>query len=1029
MKKILLLLVALVFLSSSMLNAQQRSVTGRVVEAGTNQPLPGVTVSVKGGGQNQSTQTNNNGQFVISAPVGATLVFNFIGMTATERAVPASGNLDVTLESSTEALSEVVVTGAMGVMAKRKSFGSSVQSVSAENVAETQRENFVNALQGRVAGLDVISTSGVPGASSSIFLRGISSISGSNQPLIVIDGLPADNSTMHTNLLATSGSTATSFENRGVDFTNRISDFNPEDIASITVLKGPEAAALYGIEAANGAIVITTKRGKAGTATMSYNNSFRVDQVTNVPEVQRVYGLGSGGIAGTASVNYWGPKYEEGTKFYDNVDGFFETALTQKHNLSFEGGSEMATWRISGAYTDQKGVVPNSLYDRINLTGSNRSRINDWLSVDVALNYSLTNNEQPFKGAGGPLLGLLLWPQTDDAKVYLNPDGTRRKYFDLAAEIDNPYFNVEKNGISSKTNRIYATSGITLTPLPWLSFDSKLGFDVSSGENQVLRHPESNYGYTRGGLLDVLINNTRNINLQSFFTVDKEIGKFNANLMVGHALSDRSGWAVATSGEKFMDPNFVSINNSPQASRQSRTTQTDYRLVSAFGQLQMDWEEIVYLTITGRNDWSSTLPYDLNSFFYPSISTAINFTDIPALEGMKNVLSYGKLRASIAQVGRDARPYKIYPALEYKDVTTGGYGYGFTAPNPTLKPEMATSWEIGTELFFLDDRFGVEFSYYKKETKDQIVNDVRASYGTGFILTDMNGGHTRNQGVEVSLTLKPIVRPDFNWTSRINFARSRSELVSLPADLPESYNSDTWLYGNVRNGTRPGQPITSFTGFFYLRNDQGDILISPTSGLPLRASAFIGNGTNRWPKWTAGFSNELRYKNFSMNFLVDFRYGGDVLNATEHYLTARGLSMRTLDRDQPRIVEGVLQDGLENTANPTRNTMVLTPQYSNAYYTGISEELFIERDVNWIRMKDITVNYRLPQSLLQRQNFFKSASVFVTATDLFLITNYSGLDPIVNGNTAAVGGSGGMGIDYGNFPMPTGINFGVRVGL
>jgi hypothetical protein len=250
--------------------------------------------------------------------------------------------------------------------------------------------------------------------------------------------------------------------------------------------------------------------------------------------------------------------------------------------------------------------------------------------------------------------------------------------------------------------------------------------------------------------------------------------------------------------------------------------------------------------------------------------------------------------------------------------------------------------------------------------------------------------------------------------------------LSLPFQLPESYVSDTWLYGNVRNGTQPGLSTMSLTGLFYLRNDAGDLLISPTSGLPLRSSTFIDGGYDRQPDFSIGITNTLRYKRLSLDFLVDIRKGGDVFNATEHFLTVRGLSMRTLDRDQPRVIKGVLQDGKENTANPTVNNIVVIPSVQTGYYTGISEELFIEKDINWLRLRDVTVGYTLPPGWLLNA---KQASVFVTATDLLLVTNYSGLDPIVNGNSAAVGGSSGAGIDYGNFPMPRGVNFGIKVGF
>jgi hypothetical protein len=258
-----------------------------------------------------------------------------------------------------------------------------------------------------------------------------------------------------------------------------------------------------------------------------------------------------------------------------------------------------------------------------------------------------------------------------------------------------------------------------------------------------------------------------------------------------------------------------------------------------------------------------------------------------------------------------------------------------------------------------------------------------------------------------------------NWTS------SGSIVTHLPNGIPESYVSDTWLYGNVRNGTIPGLSTMSLTGFFYLRNNQGQLLIDPATGLPIRSTTFIDAGYDRQPDFTIGIGNTLRYRRFSLDFLLDVRKGGDVFNATEHYLTARGLSMETLDRDQPRVIDGVLRDGRENSANPTVNTIVMVPSAQATYYTNMSEELFIEKNINWVRLRDVTVRYELPGRFLKA----RTASVYFTGTDLFILTNYTGLDPIVNGNTAAVGGSGAVGIDFGNFPMPRGVNFGISVGF
>ena len=1015
MKRVLLVLIGTLLIPAQAL-AQQKTITG-IVTGEQGAPMPGVSVTVRG--TTVGTRTNTQGRYTINAEVGQVLQFRLIGNAPVERTVGAEDVISVQLIRVPTNLNEVVVT-ALGQTAQQRSLGTAQQTVDGDDIAGTQRENFVNALQGRVAGVEVISTSGVPGASSSITIRGVSSISSSNQPLMIVDGLPIDNKTLNTEVFASEAQGA-GYSNRGVDFTNRAADLNPEDIESLVVLKGPEASALYGIDAANGAIVITTKRGKPGTGGFEYSNSFRVENVRGRPEIQRVYGADR---IGSSTALYWGDPYPAGTQFYDNIDGFFQTGLTQKHNLSFSGAAPdgRIDYRVSTSLTSQEGVVPNTAYDRINVTGASGAQVNSWMKADLSMQYTYAYNDQTFKGTGGPLIGLLVWPQTDNASDYLTPAGTRRKYTNLSAadEVDNPYFNVNRNSINSKTNRINTNFGLTITPFSWGYLNARIGADAYTNQNQILRHPESTYGSARNGLIDVANDITRNVNAQTVLNVNSRAITSGLSIsgLVGNSITDNRSNTDALFGEDFLDPHFVSVNNA--IDRYGRTTIAQRRLVSFFGSATIDYNRLLYVTVTGRNDWTSTIPQPHHSFFYPSISSSFIFSEaIPRL----NDFMTGKLRAAYAEVGKDARPYAYKTALERKTTTNAGFGQSFWGPNVNLRPEFARSYELGTELGFFDDRLGLDVTVYRKQTKDQIVNNIRGSYATGYILFNLNGAETRNEGLEVTLRATPVLREGFSWDVLANFENASGTVLALPRELPESYNSDTWLYGFVRNGNMPGMSTRSITGRFYLRNEAGDLLISPTTGLPARASDFIDGGYDRQPDFTIGLTNKLRYKRSSLSFLVDIRKGGDVLNATEHFLTARGLSMRTLDRHEPRVIEGVLRDGLENTDNPTRNNIVVVPAINQSYYLDMSEELFIEKDINWLRLRDVTLSYALPEHWVRR------GSVYVTGTDLLLITNYSGMDPIVSGNTAAVGGSGGAGVDWGNFPMPRGLNFGVRVGF
>ena len=1011
------------FLLAAQALAQQKTVTGKVTNEG-GLAVSGVQLVVKGTGR--GTQSNSTGDYSILAEVGQVLLFRLLGNAPEERTVGAESVINVKLRKVATTLDAVVVS-ALGQTITQRSLGTSQQSVAGADIASTQRENFINALQGRVAGVEVTSSSGVPGASSSITIRGVSSISSSNQPLMIVDGLPLDNKTLNTGVLASDApGSQTAFSNRGVDFTNRAADLNPEDIESLVVLKGPEASALYGIDAANGAIVITTKRGRAGTGGFDYSTNLRVESTRTRPELQQVYGPTTIAGATLGSFQYFGNPYPAGTTFYDNIDGFFRTALTQKHNLSFSGAAtdNRINYRLSLSGDKQEGVVPNSDYRRLNLTGASQAQVNRWLRADLSMAYAFADNNQAYKGDNGPLIGLLLWPQTDNAKDWLTPAGSRRRLTALAAsgETDNPYFNVEKNRINSRNGRIVTNLGLVVTPFSWGSLKTNMGLDGYTNENQILRHPESAYGNTYNGVLDEANDVTRNLNAQTLLNLNSVqiTDGISISGLVGNQVSDFKSTTSALKGQDFLDPNFVSINNTNL--RTNRTTQLQRRLVSMFGSATVNFRDYLYVTGTARNDWTSTIPQGRNSFVYPSISTSFIFSD--AFPSIGRFVT-GKLRAAYAEVGKDARPYAYRPSLEFKTTSYGGYGYGFTGPNLALKPEFARSYEFGTELGLFQDRIGLDVTWYRKQTKDQIVNDIRGSYATGFILFNLNGAVTRNQGVEVTLRGVPLTTRDFTWDVLANFERARGKVLALPNELPESYVSDTWLFNNIRNGTKPGTSTRSLTGQFYLRNTKGDLLIDPTTGLPLRSVAFIDAGYDRQPDYTIGLTNTFTYRRFSLNFLVDIRKGGDVFNATEQFLTARGLSKRTLDRDQPRVVTGVLRDGKENSATPTPNNIVVIPSVQPAYYTLISEELFIEKDINWVRLRDVTLRYVLPGGLFRARD----ASVFITGTDLFLFTNYSGLDPIVNGNTAAVGGSGAAGIDYGNFPIPRGINFGFKVGF
>jgi hypothetical protein len=514
---------------------------------------------------------------------------------------------------------------------------------------------------------------------------------------------------------------------------------------------------------------------------------------------------------------------------------------------------------------------------------------------------------------------------------------------------------------------------------------------------------------------------------------------------VGGAAFDDSRYDVTSvRGEKLLTLRLNSINVTDPTTQRVKTTTTRKRVVSLLGDISVSYNDLIYLSVKGRNDWSSTMPIQNRSFFYPAADLSFVFYDLPSFQ--KGPLSFGKLMLSYAEVGKDAPSHQVRSSFAARTTTGGGFSYGFFGGNPTLKPERTRSYEIGTELKFLENRIGLEVSAYKMDRVDQIVSQ-RVSYGTGFVLSLINGWDFTTKGIEIALNGTPYTSQNFEWNVIVNYTKLDTKVKSLLGGINQYYHSDTWAYGNARAGAfvpdleryypttnldynQDGAgSATAIAGYSYLRNNAGDILISPTTGLPIVNTNFLPIG-DRNPDFTIGLTNQFSYKALTLSFLLDIRKGGDVWNGNEMYLFRNGLSMQMLDRETPRIIKGVLRDGNENTETPTQNTIEVTPYIlGSTFYNSIPESEFVEHGINWLRLRDVTLNYTLPAALLGKQNVLKSASVFITGTDLFLMTNYTGADPSVNSTTLATGGAAGVGMDFGTLSMPRTFTGGVRLGF
>jgi TonB-linked SusC/RagA family outer membrane protein len=1019
------LLYMLVVLGSCVFSAYAQNagtpdnfITGKVTSAEDGTPIPGASVIVKG--TTRGTNTEPDGSFRIQAAKGQTLRVSFIGTKTIEVPVGASVmNVQLTAEAGT--LNEVVVT-ALGIKQEKRALGYAIQEVKGTDIADTQRDNFLNALNGRIAGASITPSSGSPGASTSIMLRGISSIGGNNQPLFVVDGLPIDNRTFGQGALVSDS------PNRNNDYQNRGADLNPNDIESVSILKGPEASALYGIDAASGAIVITTKKGAAGRGKITYDNAFRYDKLYRFPEYQKEFGPGDNGSFTTPTRLYFGPRYAPDVPLFDNVQNFFQTGFTQRHNLGIEGGSDRTTYRLSVGYSNQGGVVPTTKFERLSVRLGGTTKISSKFEATSSFNFIQTNNVKTGRGNSSTLLSLIYWPQSDDAREYLSNDGTRRRLNPNsdAQDVDNPFFDVYKNKNSDKTNRIIGNVALAYDPASWLNVKGQVGADVYSTNGNLLFHPQSNRAISSRGSIENFTEVSQLLNGQFLINAKKKFNKFSTGLLLGTSFDDRRYNVDAVRGEQFYEVDYNGINNTPPTTQRAKNTLNLIRRQAVFGQFTASYNDLFYLTATGRNDWSSTMPIESRSFFYPSVSGSFVLTEIPALQTNK-VLSFAKIRASYAEVGKDApAPYITQSNLAPQVTTGGGLAYGVFGGNGILVPERTQSYEVGLDARLFNGRLTVDAAYFNRTAKNQITAP-RLSYGTGFILQYINSGTIESRGVELLLTGNPVRKGSFNWDITANFTRNNSVVKSLPADQPEFYLSDTWLYQNVRNSLFVGSPATTIGGYDYLRNNNGDILINPTSGYPVKNLVFTNIG-DRNPLFTLGLTNSFRYKNWSFSALVDFRRGGDVFNGNELFFYVNGLSTRTLDRETARVVKGVLRDGLENTSTPTVNTIQVTPITRNDFYNlNFVESDFIEHDINWVRLRDVTLRYTLPASMLGAKKLVRGASVFFTGTDLFLLTNYTGADPQTNALNASVGGSGAMGFDFGALSVPRGYTFGIQV--
>ena len=992
------------------------AVEGKVTSMEDGSELPGVNVYVKG--TTVGTITDISGNYRLTVPSEeSVLVFSSVGFVSEEEVVGSRTIVDIVLAPDLKTLGEVVVTS-FGIEQEKKALGYAVQEVDNQALVETQQPNLVNTLQGKVAGVNITNSGGTPGASSSILIRGATSIDGDNQPLFVVDGIPVDNSTI-AEPIGGSGQLA-----RTVSNSNRGLDINPNDIKSITVLKGPAAAALYGLRAANGALIITTKKGATGEGQITYSNSFEWNEANKLPDLQSTYKMGIGG-AEVPSRFSWGPQYQGGDQVYNNMEEFFQTGFLMNHNLSFSGGNDRTTFYTSLGRTDQTGIVPETDWKRTSLKLKADTKVMDKLKVGASFNYVNSDSRKPLEGpgvlggTGGYMVSMLYWPRSDNMANYLNANGSRRTILDIDADqnaaIDNPYWSARNNPVTDEVNRVIAIGDIQYDPFDWLNVTYRLGTDFYDQDFQSLRSPSTSLVGNENGGLFILENFSQISTSNLLVTFKHSFSKLNASLLVGNNVEWANTNSTTLFGTEFNNQDFVGIRNTSNIISDKALSRR--RLVGAFANLQLDYNGTFFLNVTGRNDWSSTLPTQNRSFFYPSVGSSIVFTEL--LNINQNVLSFGKVRATWAQVGKDAPPHKLASSLEANAQLGGGFAFGFFGNNDQLKPERTTSFEVGTDLRFLKGRLGLDLTYYSITSEDQIIQP-RVSNGSGYIFQLINGGTIENKGYEVVVNANPVKNDNFIWDLTLNWSKNDSELTFLPEGIDLFVQSDAIsVFGLAQGASFLDGPFFNLEGSQWLTDDDGQLVIDD-AGYPTidRNQNLMAN---RQPDWIGGITNTFSYKSLSLSFLLDFRKGGDVFNGTEYELVRSGLSPRTLARGSTFTFEGVTQDGSANT-----QTVVLDENYYQNIYASHAPN-FIE-DGSWARLRYLSLTYQMPARIVDNSPF-ANVSFNITGKNLWLSTQYSGFDPEVSSGGAGVRGTGSMGIDYAGVPATRGVSIGLNLTL
>jgi len=1011
------------FMIAGVIYGQQVTVTGNVTSSEDGLPIPGVTVLEVG--TSNGTTTDVDGNYSITVSSDATLSFSFIGMESQEVALAGRSRLDVILNVSVVAMDEVVVTS-LGISREKKSLGYAVTEVGSDDISLVKDHNPANSLVGKVAGVVVTQGSGGPGSASRIIIRGNNSITGNNQPLIVVDGIPVLDEGVNSG-----GSVYRSTVTPG-----GMTYVNPDDIESISVLKGPNAAALYGSRAGNGVLLITTKKGTRGRGLgVTVNSNITFDSPMVLPDYQNEYGQGSQGSVPADLVGLknasgsWGPRLDGSNQLYytgeqrpyvaqpDNVKDFFRTAGKYINTISLDGGGETYSARFSYTNNMTESMLPGGDLKSHNFNLRTTADLTDKFSVDGKVTYLAQDiNNYPSQGTEGVLAYVLDMPRSvdiEDMKTYQDPEVSINSvgYSTLNA---NPYWIQEYDKKWDYVDKLTGFVKLNYQLTDWLSVFGRIGTDISNKKRGYIN--QAGHHYFTTGRMNVGRSRYSETNADFLITAKKDdiIADLNLTVIAGANHSYRTGEAQSIYGENYKIPTRATIANCV-IQTPSYTPMSEHIINSVYGQISLDYNSFVYLDVTARNDWSSTLPEDNRSYFYPSVtgSVLVNQLIDPGAEYF-NLL---KVRGGWANVGNDTGPYQIF---SYFNVASDGY-LGLTQLsrpsvrfNEDLKPENIASLEFGIEGRMFLDRLFFDIGLYQIKTTDQIY-DVPVPAATGYSTFRENIGEMLNKGIEVLIGGSPVRTANFSWDVSLNFSRNINELVELTEGLT-AHGFNTTNSGNVSIVATVGGGYGDIYGTDFRRTESGELIVN-AEGRPQATSEKVLLG-NSQPYFIGGFRNSIRFKDISFSFLIDARVGGEVYSQTSAALTGAGVSKESLEyREEGILVEGVVEDG----DNFIPNTTTISAQDYWGAVSGIASAYVFEQTN--IRLREFVLSYNLPSSLLTNLPI-RNASIGLVGRNLFfLYKDIPDVDPEASLGT----GNSGQGIISYNMPTARSIGFNINV--